>query len=335
MKKLTKVIAAIMLIIATVCIAGCTKVGNKDVTVTTNAPQNITETSATISGEVEVVAEGITITEKGVCWGASKNPTVSDNHMASDGRGVTVTCTITGLEPGTTYHVRVYATDGSEYYYGTDQSFTTEDNSGDDGGDHAWVDLGLPSGTLWATCNVGANSPEEYGDYFAWGETRAKTYGFSWVNYMWSKGDYDNLTKYCDNPDYGYRGYVDYWRVLFQEDDAATANWGEDWRMPLDNEWEELCKKTTRTWTTQNGVKGQLFTASNGNSLFLPAAGFRYLDQLLHEGLYGYYWSSSIIQEYPYDAWCYIFGSSNYYMVDQYNRFSGRSVRAVRSARQN
>ena len=124
---------------------------------------------------------------------------------------------------------------------------------------HEYVDLGLPSGTLWATYNVGANSPEEYGDYFAWGETQPKD-TYTWSTYQYANGGSPwgnpNLTKYCANSQYGYNGYVDDLTILLPEDDAATANWGSNWRMPTQEEWWELGSNTTHTWTTQNGVNG-------------------------------------------------------------------------------
>lgn len=323
-----------MLITAVAFTVGCTKEGNKDVKVTTNEPQNITQTSATISGEVEVVADDITITEKGVCWGTSKNPTVSDNHMASDGRGVTVTCTITGLEPGTTYHVRVYAFDGSEYYYGTDQSFRTESNSGGGGtggngtfNGHDYVDLGLPSGTLWAKCNVGANSPEEYGDYFAWGETQPKS-RYRWSNYKY--GDDYHLTKYCNNSNYGNFGFTDNLAVLQPSDDAATVNWGTGWCMPTKEQWKELLDNVTNRSSILDGVKGWLFIASNGNSLFLPSGGNYYYNDNLGVEKHGDYWSSSLASEPDYAMT--LFFEDNCRVVG-YERYRGRSVRPVRSAR--
>ena len=140
------------------------------------------------------------------------------------------------------------------------------------GDDHAYVDLGLPSGLLWAACNVGANAPEEYGDYFAWGETQPKDV-YNWSTYQYCMGSNNTLTKYCTDPNYGYNGFTDNLTILLPEDDAATANWGNGWRMPTKEEWQELLDNTTVTWTQQNGVNGRLFTGSNGNSLFLPAAG--------------------------------------------------------------
>ncbi len=176
---------------------------------------------------------------------------------------------------------------------------------------HAYVDLGLPSGLLWVTCNVGANAPEDYGDYFAWGETQPKDAYYP-ANYT-----------YSDNP-----------AILPSDHDAATANWGDGWRMPTKEEWQELYNNTTVTWTQQNGVYGRLFTATNGNSLFLPAAGIRWDDGLYYAGIYGYYWSSSLNSDYLGRAWSFYFNSGGTDVVD-YGRYEGRSVRAVRSARQN
>ena len=127
---------------------------------------------------------------------------------------------------------------------------------------HEYVDLGLPSGLLWATCNVGANAPEEYGDYFAWGEIVPKDV-YNWSTYQYYDGS--NLAKYTGS---------DGLTTLLPGDDAATTNWSNGWRMPTKEEWQELLDNTTNKWTTQNGVNGRLFTGSNGNSLFLPAPDF-------------------------------------------------------------
>ena len=199
--------------------------------------------------------------------------------------------------------------------------------------DHDYVDLGLPSGLLWATCNVGATTPEGYGDYFAWGETQPKSY-YDWSTYKYCNGDYYKLTKYCDESDLGYNGFTDNLTILLPEDDAATANWGNDWRMPTKEEWQELYQNTTHIWTTQNGVNGRLFTASNGNSLFLPAAGFRRDSYLYSVGSNGNYWSSSLYTGHPSGAW-YFYFNSDYYYMDRYDyRGVGLSFRAVRSSRQ-
>ena len=196
--------------------------------------------------------------------------------------------------------------------------------------EHAYVDLGLPSGLLWATCNVGAHAPEEYGDYFAWGETTPKDI-YNWGTYQYCMGSSSStMTKYCNNSEYGYNGFTDDLTTLEPSDDAATANWGGGWRMPTKAEFEELYNNTTMTWTTQNSVNGRLFTASNGNSLFLPAAGYRYYSSLYDAGSYGFYWSSSLSTDYPNSSWAFRFDSGNYNMHDISRRCYGQSVRPVR-----
>lgn len=197
-----------------------------------------------------------------------------------------------------------------------------------------YVDLGLPSGILWATCNVGAETPEGCGDYFAWGETRPKV-TYNWSTYQYCNDDSDQLTKYCNDSLYGYNGFTDNLITSLPEDDAATANWGIEWRIPTYDEWVELYQNATMTWTTQNDVNGLLFTASNGSSLFLPAAGDRWGGgELNGAGSHGYYWSSLLSTEGPYDAWTLYFESGDCIM-DPGNRDGGVSVRPVCSARQN
>ena len=198
------------------------------------------------------------------------------------------------------------------------------------GFDHAYVDLGLPSGLLWATCNVGADAPEDYGDYFAWGETEPKG-NYDWSTYQYCNGIENTFTKYCNNPDYGSNGFTDNLTSLLQEDDAATANWGNGWRMPSQEDWQELINNTTSTWTTQNGVNGRVFTASNGNTLFLPAGGWRTSINLTEVGNFGIYWSSSLFVIYPDISWTCVFNSDDCIMYF-YGRSNGQSVRPVRSA---
>lgn len=325
--------AAIMLMTtALFIIAGCNKENNdSDVKVTTYTPQEITQTTAKCGGDV-IVTQGLSLNELGVCWSTERNPTASDSHLSTTNWSETYVCTIISLEPNTSYHVRAYALRGLEYYYGEDKSFCTASGNGIYNG-HEYVDLGLPSGTLWATCNVGADTPEGYGDYFAWGETEPKsTYNLS--TYLYCNGNYNMLTKYCDDASFGYNGFTDTLTVLLPEDDAATANWGEDWRIPTKEEWEELYNNTTCTWTTQNGVDGKLFTASNGNALFLPVAGLRYEDSLYYNGSDGWYWSGSLVLGYPSRAWTFDFFSDGYTMYF-YDRSCGQSVRAVRSVPKN
>ena len=202
-------------------------------------------------------------------------------------------------------------------------SNTGSDNATGTANGHEWVDLGLS--VKWATCNVGASKPEEYGNYYAWGETTPKAY-YDWSTYKWCNGSYDNQTKYNTSSIYG---TVDNKTVLELADDAAHANWGGAWRMPTDAEWTELRKNCTWTWTIKNGVNGyEVKSEANGNSIFLPAAGNRYNDDLYLAGDYGSYWSSSLFTDYPYFAWGVNFGSG-YVDRDYYSRYYGQSVRPV------
>lgn len=202
---------------------------------------------------------------------------------------------------------------------------------------HSYVDLGLPSGILWATCNVGANAPEEYGNCFAWGETGHKDV-YKWSTYKYCMGSLSTLTKYCNNSNYGYNGFTDNLITLLPEDDAATVQWGDGWYMPTKEEWNELFNNTTNTWTMLNGVYGRLFTSSNGNSLFLPAAGQFEETGHFWVGTYGYYWSSSLNIGDPFNesiqSWSICFTSDNC-SVGTFSRNYGHSIRPVRSSSQN
>ena len=190
---------------------------------------------------------------------------------------------------------------------------------------YEYVDLGLPSGIKWATCNVGATKPEEYGGYYAWGETE-ESENYDWSTYKWCKGSYNTMTKYCTNSSYG---TVDNKKVLDPEDDVAHVKWGGNWRMPTKTEQDELRTNCNWTWTTQNGVNGYKVTSkTNGNSIFLPAAGYRYGMYLYNSGSHGLYWSCSLDGGYSYNA-CYLYFDSGYYAWDNYYRYSGRSVRPV------
>ena len=196
---------------------------------------------------------------------------------------------------------------------------------------HEWVDLGLPSGTLWATTNVGASKPEEYGSYFAWGETKPKS-DYDWDTYKWCNGNPFKLTKYCNVSNYGDNDFVDNKTELEPEDDAAYVNWGSKWRMPTKAQLVELLAECDWQWTTTNGINGYLVKSKkNSASLFLPAVGFRWQDGLDHVGSYGYYWSRTLFTDNPYPSEAYyLLFSSDEVKCSGSLRHLGYSVRAVR-----
>lgn len=209
------------------------------------------------------------------------------------------------------------------------------DRSGKDEYGREYVDLGLPGGVLWATCNVGASKPEDYGLYFAWGETvgyaKGESHDFSWANYKWCNGGHGSMTKYCTSSDCG---IVDNKTVLDPEDDAATASWGAGWRMPTVQEIRDLydSKYTTTKWVTVNGVSGrQIMSKSNGNTIFLPAAGYRDGVGISYKGADGFYSSRELYLGNGTNAYFLCFYSGR---VDCYynHRYRGRSVRPVRVA---
>lgn len=204
---------------------------------------------------------------------------------------------------------------------------------------HEWVDLGLPSGLKWATCNVGATNPEGYGDYFAWGETSPKTtYNLSTYKFIRSgSSSWASITKYTipDGQKSGiwYNGDTfigDNKTTLDLADDAAHVNWGGSWRMPTKAEQDELRDNCTWTETTKNGVNGYLIKSKkNNNSIFLPASGCRHNSSLSSVGYYGGYWSSSLRSGYSSGAYILVHGGGPVDWSGNYNRIYGQSVRPV------
>ena len=180
---------------------------------------------------------------------------------------------------------------------------------------HEYVDLGLPSGLKWATCNVGASSPEEYGDYYAWGEVETK-----------SEYTRDNSKTHRE-----LMGYISGSATY----DVASSKWGGSWRLPTKKELEELESKCKWEWVAINGKKGYKVTGPNGNSIFLPAAGYRDGSSLNDAGVLGNYWSSAPrewgsapIWKSDCDAY-YLYFFSSYRDVYCSSRYDGRSVRPV------
>lgn len=196
------------------------------------------------------------------------------------------------------------------------------------------IDLGLPSGLLWATVNVGATKETDYGDHFAWGETEPKN-SYTWTNYKHCNGSETTLTKYNFDPSYG---TVDNKTTLEPEDDAATVNWGKPWRMPTFYEMNELLYNTTYKYVSDyngSGVAGMEFTSTvegfTDQKIFLPAGGYRD-GQSLNIPMYGYYRTSSLFTTNPDYARYLMFYDSGYASTSWRNhlRFYGFSVRAVR-----
>ncbi len=286
--------------------------------VVTKEVKDVDDQSATVQGKVTSDG-GAEVTERGVVYGTSENPTV-ENSKVTSGAGIgAFTCNLTGLQPNTKYYVRAYAVNKKGTAYGEQVSFTTLEEVS---ATPEYVDLGLS--VKWADRNVGATKPEEYGDYFAWGETEPKEV-YDWSTYKWCNGSETTLTKYNSSSSYG---TVDNKTQLELSDDAARANWGGSWRMPTDAELTELRENCTWTWTTQNGVNGYKVTGTNGNSIFLPAAGCRYDSSLYYAGSYGDYWASSLSTDYPSNAY-YLLFSSGYVGWSDYGRYYGQSVRPV------
>ena len=174
--------------------------------------------------------------------------------------------------------------------------------------EHEYVDLGLPSGTLWATCNVGANSPEEYGDYFAWGETKTKS-TYDWGTYKYCNGSSTTLTKYCTLSSYG---IVENKTELELLDDAAYVNWGEEWRMPSVDQLDELHTQCEWIWSSRNGINGYMVKSkANNNSIFLPAAGNLADNNSEDLKEAGTYWSRTLRPEKPSYAYSLHFTSTS------------------------
>ena len=186
------------------------------------------------------------------------------------------------------------------------------------------VDLGLS--VKWANMNVGATKDSDFGTYYAWGETKPKSY-YSWDTYTLGRGDTKFLVKYNFN---------DKKTQLVPADDAARANWGGEWRMPTVEEFDELVNPDNCEWewTNKDGVNGYKVTGKKtGNSIFLPITGFRFYEGVQFRAIKGIYWSSTLYTSNPNKAWCLMFDFSDvnvHFGNLSSNRFSGRCIRAVR-----
>lgn len=265
---------------------------------------------------------GAEVSLRGVCWDTICNPVIATASSMGAGSGIgNYECEINGLNSNTTYYVKAYATNSVGVSYGEEVSFNTLDgNDGDDSGSdseiagHEYVDLGLPSGLKWATCNVGAEKPEDYGDYFAWGEIETKS-EYTESNSLTHGKQMDDIS-----------GDVQY--------DVAAANWGGSWRMPTKDEMIELVSNCEWEWiliekNDYDSVKCYKGIGPNGNSVIFPVAGCYNGPSLISVGTGGLCWTST-----PYDVMlnlAYEFYFNDYNAEVSYigNRFIGQSVRPV------
>lgn len=237
------------------------------------------------------------------------------------------------------YYMNVVQKDGEKVQYLVSNIDSVYFSSQEDPAtNYEYVDLGLS--VKWATCNVGATKPEEYGDYFAWGETETKT-NYSWSTYKWCNGSNKTFTKYCNKSNYGNDGFTDTKTTLDPEDDVAHVKWGGKWRMPTIDEQIELINKCAWTWfdegnTEFNGVAGYKVTSKKkgykDRFIFLPAVGGRENTTLWYAGEYGHFWSSSLYASGPDNAelLSFYWNDDSHDMYDYiHSRFLGQCVRPV------
>ncbi len=278
--------------------------------VVTVSVTEVTENTAILTGEV-VSDGGAEVVERGFIWNDhydGEGPI--EDFIVEVGSGLGVfTYQLTGLQHNTEYYFLAYAINSEGEALGQHIYFTTlegEEENVING--YEYVDLGLPSGLKWAAYNVGATSAEEYGDYYAWGEIETKD-SYTQQNSVTYGMPMEDIS---GDPQY----------------DVARAKWGETWRMPTRDEQKELLDNCAWEWTSQNGVNGYLVTGTNGNSIFLPAAGYKENSSHTEMGEYGYYWSSTPQSNSNLGAY-YLYMSESSKLSYYYARVAGQSVRAV------
>lgn len=288
---------------------------------------DITRTSAVVQASVRAEdVDAIDDISVGVAWATSESAICPKGKFANykisvqDIENEEFSVFLADLLEGTTYYYASFTEMGGVQIFSSVKSFSTKafvDKAGDA------IDLGLS--VKWSSWNVGAESPEEFGGYYAWGETEEKAH-YDWSTYKWCNGSYDSMTKYCFDSCFG---TVDNKNNLSPEDDVAHVKWGERWRMPTIDEIDELCNKCTWVWTSLNGVNGYLITGPNGNGIFLPAAGHRDGKNVNGCGSYGSYWSATVVENCSYIA-CFLYFRGGEYDWNDNNRYYGRTIRPVR-----
>ena len=290
-----------------------------NISVTTGSTENITYSSATLSGTVNGADQSLTC---GIIYSTSSSLSSTSGTKKSTTSSGNFSLSVTSLYANTTYYYCAYVVVDGKYRCGDVRSFKTLQGGSPNTSSHEAVDLGLS--VKWASCNVGSESPEDYGGYYAWGETEEKS-NYDWSTYKWCNGSYDTQTKYCTNSSYG---TVDNKTTLDLEDDVAHIQWGGNWRMPTKAEQDELRTECSWSWTSVNGVNGYQVTGPNGNSIFLPAAGYRYGTGVLNRGSYGDYWSGTLYERSSDNA-CSLYFYSGLHDWYYSSRYYGRTVRPV------
>ncbi|MCQ2204265.1 MAG: fibrobacter succinogenes major paralogous domain-containing protein [Bacteroidales bacterium] len=287
---------------------------------------------ATLCGVMSTESIDLGTTTLGFIYSATNsNPVFGDVASTSapyevqEGFDGSYSVAVSGLESSTKYYYRAYAQvtieETTTTYYGDALYVTT--------GNASMVDLGLS--VRWANCNVGASSPEEFGSYFAWGETSTKT-TYDWSSYVLCAGSDTTITKYCTDVYYG-NGTKDGLTTLSTANDVATIVKGSMWRMPTKEEINELITICTWTWTQKNDVYGYEVKGPSGNSIFLPAAGYMIDGNVRYQGSYGHYWSNTLGDVSSSSAYAIFFSATQRQMTtdnnSSYLRCQGFSVRAV------
>lgn len=257
------------------------------------------------------------VTETGFFIGKKKDALIGGNNKYATKAESPFAVELTNLENETDYYYCAYIVDDDTYYYSETESFTTPKGTRGSINGHYWIDLGLPSGTLWAECNVGASSIENYGGFYSWGETDEKT-----TYYIDNYKFFDYFTENL-NMVYKYVGKD----IGGTDLDVAYVKWGNEWKMPTLTQWQELFSKCEREFDEVNNVKGIILTGPNKKTLFIPAGGNKGGEKHQYKNEWGYYWTSEC-EGYSHSVYQLYFNEKSYY----YNKttgVSGYNVRAV------